>query len=133
MIDWLIGDWCFGNEQRSYRRARSNENARAIAHASAKASDEDRSLSMLDGEDSFALGTLSDGRPVNVSSREVGKHGIVWGSSGAGKSYALHLITDGWIKTGARLQLTRPATFSKYRTECRQRSSRTCGPRRLAT
>jgi hypothetical protein len=108
VIDWLIGDWCFGNEQRSYRRARSNENARATARASAKASDEDRSLSMLDGEDSFGLGTLSDGRPVNVSSREIGKHGIVWGSSGAGKSYALHVITDGWIKTGGRLQLIDP-------------------------
>jgi hypothetical protein len=108
VIDWLIGDWCFGNVKRSYRRARSNENARVAARESAKAADEDQSLSMLDGDESFILGTLPDGRVVNVSPREIGKHGMVWGSSGAGKTYALHLITDGWVNAGGRLQLIDP-------------------------
>lgn len=108
MIDWLIGDWCFGNQRRSYRRARSNENARAVVRESARAADEDRSLSMLDGEKSFVVGMLAGGRSVNISPREIGRHGMVWGSSGAGKSYALHVITDGWTDAGGRLQLIDP-------------------------
>src|SRR5581483_8679838 len=103
--------WCFGGHRRSYttsrsyKRARANENARAAAREGAKTADEDRTLSMLDGDRRFILGNLEDGRPVKVAPAEIGKHGLVWGASGAGKSYALHLITDGWVEGGGRLQM----------------------------
>jgi hypothetical protein len=46
---------------------------------------------------------------VRLAAREVGRHGMVWGSSGAGKSYGLVIITNGWSAAGTRrLQLIDP-------------------------
>ncbi len=108
MIDWLLGDWCFGGEGRSYARARANE-ARSAAVADAEDEREKRqALAALGGEQSFLLGTLNDGTPVKVSPREIGRHGMVWGSSGAGKSYGVHILTEGWTGADRCLQLIDP-------------------------
>jgi len=108
MNDWLLGDWCFGSARRAYRRARVNE-ARAAAEASAgRAASIEDALASLAGDDAFLLGTLADGTPVRVAPREIGRHAMVWGASGAGKSYGLHVISDGWTARGRRLELIDP-------------------------
>jgi hypothetical protein len=106
--DWLLGDWCFGNARRSYRRARVNE-ARASAEASVeRAASVAGAVASLHGDDAFLLGTLPNGTPVKVAPREVGRHAMVWGASGAGKSYGLHVVSEGWTERGRRLELIDP-------------------------
>ena len=106
--DWLFGHWCYGSADRSYVRARHNE-ARAAKDAEiAVPRRASRTLEALRGEEDFSLGTLADGTPVRVAPREIGRHAMVWGSSGAGKSYALHLLTEGWTRKGRRLELNDP-------------------------
>ncbi len=108
MKDWLLGNWTFGSADRAYARARRNE-ARAARRASVEADSEtDRVLAALRGEDDFVLGELQTGSPVRVSPREIGRHAMVWGSSGAGKSYGLHVLTAGWTAAGRRLELVDP-------------------------
>lgn len=108
MRDWLLGDWCFGNPRKSYSRARRNEARAAAAVGVEAASETARTLAALGGKEGFLLGTLPDGTHVRVAPREIGRHAMVWGSSGAGKSYALHLVTDGWTATDRRLELVDP-------------------------
>lgn len=102
-----ITDWFFGDRKASYARARKNNAAMAEdgpANADALAA-----LQSLDGEDSFVLGTLATGEPLRLAANEVGRHGMVWGSSGGGKSYGLILITNNWSASGTRrLQLIDP-------------------------
>jgi hypothetical protein len=108
MKDWLLGNWTYGSADRSYARARRNE-ARAARHASAEAETEtERTLAALGGEGEFLLGELANGSPVHVSSREIGRHAMVWGSSGAGKSYGIYVVTEGWTGAGRRLELIDP-------------------------
>ena len=108
MNDWLLGDWCFGSARRSYRRARVNE-ARASVEASAKrAATVAEAVASLGADDAFLLGALPDGTPVRVAPREIGRHAMVWGASGAGKSYGLHVVSEGWTKGGRRLELIDP-------------------------
>lgn len=108
MKDWLLGDWTYGSANRAYERARRNE-ARAAGHAAAKADAEsERAVLALQGEGEFLLGELANGTGVFVSPSEIGRHALVWGSSGAGKSYGLHVLTEGWTDTGRRLELVDP-------------------------
>ena len=108
MRDWLLGDWFFGSARRSYLRARENE-AHAIAEAEALEEGElRRTVDALRGDESFVLGSLSNGTTVTIAPREIGRHGMVWGSSGAGKSYGVHVITEGWTRRDRRLQLIDP-------------------------
>lgn len=108
MKDWLLRDWCYGDAQRAYQRARVNE-ARAASRPSEELTSElSGALAALDGPEHFLLGTLADGSPVRVASREIGRHALVWGSSGAGKSYGLHILTEGWTASGKRLELIDP-------------------------
>jgi hypothetical protein len=108
MKDWLLGDWCFGDAKRAYARARRNE-ARASHEVAARSESETgRTLATLAGEDSFLLGTLADGTPVRITPRDIGRHAMVWGSSGAGKSFGLHIVTEGWTAGGRRLELIDP-------------------------
>jgi len=93
MKDWLLGSWTYGNSDRAYERARRNE-AQASLNASLEAeSESERALAALRGE---------------VSPRDVGRHAMVWGASGAGKSYGLSVLTAGWTATGRRLELLDP-------------------------
>jgi hypothetical protein len=102
-------DWFFGNRKESYARARKNTAAMAAEMHGASAEDEMTTLAALDGDESFLLGTLARGEEVRLAPREVGRHGMVWGSSGAGKSYGLVIITNGWSAGGTRrLQLIDP-------------------------
>jgi hypothetical protein len=106
--DWLLGDWCFGNAKQAYERARLNEGrARSLA-AAESANATTRALASLNGDESFVLGTLPDGTPVKIAPREIGHHAMVFGSSGAGKSYGLHIVSEGWIASGRRLEIIDP-------------------------
>src|SRR5215212_456641 len=108
MKDWLLGKWTYGSADRAYERARRNE-ARAARHASEEADAEtERAVLALRGEGEFLLGELPNGTRVWVSPRDIGRHAMVWGSSGAGKSYGLHVMTEGWTDTGRRLELVDP-------------------------
>jgi hypothetical protein len=108
MKDWLLGNWTYGNADRSYARARRNE-GRSALHALAEAEGATKqTLAALRGEGDFLLGELADGTPVRVAPEEIGRHAMVWGSSGAGKSYGIHVMTDGWTATGRRLELIDP-------------------------
>jgi hypothetical protein len=103
--DFFTAGWLFGDPKKAYRRAVINEAKAAGASGDAIAA----ALSALDGDESFVLGTLASGEALRIAPREIGKHGMVWGSSGAGKSYGLAVITDGWSQGGARrLQLLDP-------------------------
>lgn len=108
MKDWLLGDWCFGSGERGYARARRNEGRAASAAAAKLEGDIESALAALRGESDFLLGTLPDGKAVRIAPREIGRHAMVWGSSGAGKSYGLHIITEGWVRAGRRLELIDP-------------------------
>jgi hypothetical protein len=108
MKDWLLGEWCYGSAKRAYERARVNEARRRAAVGNASSSEIDRALGTLGGDGSFRLGTLPDGTPVRVAPREIGRHGMVFGASGAGKSYGLHLVTEGWTASGRRLEIVDP-------------------------
>jgi hypothetical protein len=102
-------DWFFGSRKESYARARKNTAAMAAEMRGSSAEDERTTLAALDGDESFVLGTLASGEEVRIAAREVGRHGMVWGSSGAGKSYGLVIITNGWSSGGSRrLQLIDP-------------------------
>lgn len=102
-------DWFFGNRKESYARARKNTAAMAAELRGTSEEDARTALAALDGDESFLLGTLPSGEDVRIAAREVGRHGMVWGSSGAGKSYGLVIITNGWSSGGARrLQLIDP-------------------------
>jgi hypothetical protein len=102
-------DWFFGGRKDSYARARKNTAAMAAEMRGSSAEDERTALAALDGDESFVLGTISSGEEVRLAPREVGRHGMVWGSSGAGKSYGLVIITNGWSAGGTRrLQLIDP-------------------------
>lgn len=102
-------DWLFGSRKESYARARKNTAAMAAEMRGSSEADVLTALRALDGDDSFVLGTLPSGEEVRVAAREVGRHGLVWGSSGAGKSYGLVIITNGWSAGGARrLQVLDP-------------------------
>jgi len=65
-------------------------------------------IASLRGDDAFLLGTFPDGTPVKVAPREIGRHAMVWGASGAGKSYGLHVVSEGWTERGRRLELIDP-------------------------
>jgi hypothetical protein len=108
MKDWLLGEWCFGSAERGYARARRNEGRAANALAAKLEGDVESALAALRGEDDFLLGTLPDGKPVRIAPREIGRHAMVWGSSGAGKSYGLHIVTEGWIRAGRSLEIIDP-------------------------
>ncbi|MDQ3281309.1 MAG: type IV secretory system conjugative DNA transfer family protein [Acidobacteriota bacterium] len=45
---------------------------------------------------------------MRIAPREIGRHAMVWGSSGAGKSYGLHIITEGWVRAGRPLEIIDP-------------------------
>lgn len=107
MKDWLLRDWCFGDVRRAYERARVNE-ARARADIEHPGSLTDRALAALGGADAFRLGRLRDGTPVEIASQEIGRHGMVWGASGAGKSYGLHIVMRGWAASTNRLTVVDP-------------------------
>jgi hypothetical protein len=108
MKDWLLGDWCFGSDERGYARARRNEGRAVSALAAKLEGDIESALAALRGESDFLLGTLPDGKVVRIAPREIGRHAMVWGSSGAGKSYGLHIVTEGWVRAGRRLELVDP-------------------------
>src|SRR6187399_1101463 len=93
-------DWLFGNPSRAYERARRNTAAMKAEMEGASAADVHATLAALGGDESFLLGTLSSGDELRLAPREVGRHGMVWGSSGAGKSYGLVVITNGWSAGG---------------------------------
>jgi len=124
--DWLLGNWCYGSADRAYVRARRNEFRAARAVVEHSGSETERTLAALRGDGDFVLGTLADGTPVRISPREIGRHAMVWGSSGAGKSYGLDVITEGWTGAGRRLELIDPkgetfllkafAAAARYRT-----------------
>lgn len=102
-------DWLFGNPSRAYERARRNTAAMKAEMEGANAADLEATLAALDGDESFLLGTLPSGDELRLAPREVGRHGMVWGSSGAGKSYGLVVVTNGWSAGGTRrLQLIDP-------------------------
>ena len=102
-------DWLFGNPSRAYERARRNTATMKAVMGSASAADLEATLAALDGDESFLLGRLPSGEELRLAPREVGRHGMVWGSSGAGKSYGLVVITNGWSMGGTRrLQLIDP-------------------------
>lgn len=102
-------DWFFGSRKESYARARKNTAAMAAEMNGSTGEDVQATLAALDGDESFLLGTLSTGEDIRLAPREVGRHGMVWGSSGAGKSYGLVIITNGWSAGGTRrLQLIDP-------------------------
>jgi len=102
-------DWLFGNPSRAYERARRNTAAMRAEMEGGSAADLQATLAALDGDESFLLGTLPSGDELRLATREVGRHGMVWGSSGAGKSYGLVVITNGWSAGGTRrLQLIDP-------------------------
>lgn len=102
-------DWLFGNPKHAYERARRNTAAMKAEMEGANSADEQTTLAALDGDESFLLGTVPTGDELRIAPREVGRHGMVWGSSGAGKSYGLIVITNGWSAGGTRrLQLIDP-------------------------
>jgi hypothetical protein len=102
-------DWFFGSRKESYARARKNTAAMAAAMNGESGEDVLAALRELDGDESFLLGTLAGGEELRLGVREVGRHGMVWGSSGAGKSYGLVIITNRWSAGGTRrLQLIDP-------------------------
>jgi hypothetical protein len=102
-------DWFFGDRKASYARARKNTAAMAAELRGSCEADARTALAALDGDESFLLGSVTSGDDVRIAPREVGRHGMVWGSSGAGKSYGLVIITNGWSAGGARrLQLIDP-------------------------
>lgn len=102
----MKSDWLFGNPKRAYERARRNTAAMKADMEGANTADVDTALAALDGDESFVLGRLPSGEELRLAPREVGRHGMVWGSSGAGKSYGLMVITNGWSTGGTRrLQL----------------------------
>src|SRR5438874_2640840 len=96
--DFFTSGWFFGDTKKSYQRAVINE-ARA---ATAAMAGDPAAVRALDGDESFLLGTLSGREDLWIAPREVGRHGMVWGSSGAGKSFGLAIITDGWSQGGTR-------------------------------
>jgi hypothetical protein len=105
MRDWLLGSWCYGSADRAYARARRNEARAARAATETAGSEVERTLTALGGDGQFLLGTLTDGSAVRIAPREIGRHAMVWGSSGAGKSYGIHIVTEGWTHAGRRLML----------------------------
>jgi hypothetical protein len=71
--------------------------------------DELAALRALDGNESFLLGSSPHGEELRIAVPEIGRHGMVWGSSGAGKSYGIVIISNGWSAGGKRrLQLIDP-------------------------
>jgi hypothetical protein len=103
-----ITDWFFGDRGASYARARKNT-AAMVAEDGTTDADTVVAIRSLDGDESFVLGTLATGEPLRLAANEVGRHGMVWGSSGGGKSYGLILITNSWSASGTRrLQLIDP-------------------------
>ena len=100
-------DLLFPSARTSYRRARVNEARSAAARSGA--GEIDRALAALAaGEERFLLGTLADGRPVRMAPEQIGRHGMVWGASGAGKSYFIQLVMEGFASRGRRAQLIDP-------------------------
>jgi hypothetical protein len=105
----MKADWFFGDPKRSYERARRNTAVIKAEMENGSAADVEAALAALDGDDAFTLGTLASGEDVRLAAREIGRHGMVWGSSGAGKSYGLVIITNGWSAGGTRrLQIIDP-------------------------
>jgi hypothetical protein len=102
-------DWFFGSRKKSYTRARKNTAAMTAAMNGGSGADVLDALRALDGDESFLFGEITTGEDVRVAPREVGRHGMVWGSSGSGKTYALVILTNGWSAGGTRrLQLIDP-------------------------
>jgi DNA helicase HerA-like ATPase len=100
-------DLLFPPAATSYRRARVNEARSAAARSGA--GEIDRALAALaTGKERFLLGTLADGRPVRMAPEQIGRHGMVWGASGAGKSYFIQLVMEGFASRGRRAQLIDP-------------------------
>lgn len=102
-------DWLFGSQNRSYERGRRNTAVMQAEMEGASVDDLQTTLASLDGDESFVLGQLATSEELRLAPREVGRHGMVWGSSGAGKSYGLIVITNGWSAGGSRrLQVIDP-------------------------
>lgn len=97
-----IYDWLFGDPKASYRRARANEHRSTAGPTRANA------VSALDGPDSFLLGTLDGGTAVRVDPTRIQGHGMVWGANGAGKSYGLDILMQGFARRGWRVSHVDP-------------------------
>lgn len=89
----------FGDPDEAARRARANE-ARLAAQQLGDSASIQATLRQLAAPDATTIGTLADGRPVRLSPQEIGRHGLVWGSSGSGKSYYVSLCLDAFTAGG---------------------------------
>ncbi len=98
-----IYDVLFGSPKESYRRARANAQPSTTA-ASSRA----EAANALDGPESFLLGTLRDGSPLRIDPARIQGHGMVWGANGAGKSYGLDLLMQGFAQHGRRVSHVDP-------------------------
>ncbi|HXI12111.1 MAG TPA: hypothetical protein VNM92_05640 [Thermoanaerobaculia bacterium] len=90
-----IYDWLFGSPQESYRRARQNDASRSEGGQSRRAT-----VQALDGPDSFILGTLREGTPLRIAPGQLQGHGVAWGANGMGKTYALSVLSAGFLPHG---------------------------------
>lgn len=101
-------DLLFPSAKTSYARARANE--RRVAAVRSGEQEIGRALEVLAaGRERFVLGTLPDGRAVRIAPEQIGRHGMVWGASGAGKSYFMQIVMEGFAAPGRRrVQLIDP-------------------------
>ena len=78
-------DLLFPSAKTSYARARANE--RRVAAVRSGEQEIGRALEVLAaGRERFVLGTLPDGRAVRIAPEQIGRHGMVWGASGAARA-----------------------------------------------
>jgi hypothetical protein len=96
-----VFDFLFGDPKESYRRARINTAARATGNV-------ETTLAALDGPESFLLGALSDGTAVRVDPARIHGHGMVWGANGAGKSYGVEIVMEGFARGAHRVSHVDP-------------------------
>lgn len=97
-----IYDWIFGDMKASYGRARANVERTSAAPTRQAAA------SALDGPDAFLLGTLRDRSPLKLDPSRIQGHGMVWGANGAGKSYGLDILMEGFARRGRRVSHVDP-------------------------
>lgn len=97
-----IYDWIFGDPKESYGRARANVERTSAAPTRQAAA------SAFDGPDAFLLGTLRDGTPLKLDPSRIQGHGMVWGANGAGKSYGLNILMEGFAQQGRRVSHVDP-------------------------
>jgi hypothetical protein len=96
-----VFDFLFGDPKQSYRRARINTTAQPASNVAA-------TLAALDGPASFLLGTLADSTPVRVDPAHIQGHGMVWGANGAGKSYGVEIVMEGYARGANRVSHVDP-------------------------